>query len=236
MGIRNTALGGGSNWADDEIMLAADMNATMNAAYDQLNKNTMFWLNASNRTIYDDGNTGSVIGSLWTVTGSAIYQNTNFAGGAGSEIKIGPTSGTSTHSILSSGLTANRSYHMNYWFVASGIAVSAGALSTSYGRLKFLINDSSDVTQSKEIVVHQASHHADAGTSSASRQWGDILVVNTAANTYDVYSGGSKICAGQTTQTGSLKVGFSIDGQWTLTTAVNSELHVDNVVYSKTSA
>jgi hypothetical protein len=205
MAIRNTNLGGATNWTDPEVLYSADLNDTITAMANWAKTLTAFWLNADLRTLFDDfsGYTtdAAVPGTKWTLTTSTtggdrtptfITRGSTNAGGTNKEgeLDCSNTYGASrscTGSVKTVGLTANKHKYMKIYTSISH--ASGSSAPTTVGYLKVSFDKDSTTTT---INIDGGDSNSQVTTQVASILT-SITVIAKGSNQYDCYVGGKLV-------------------------------------------
>lgn len=190
MAIRNALLGG-SDWVDDEVLYAADLDDTLDVMVNWAKTLTAFWLNPNLRTLYDDfsGYTtdAAVPTTLWTYTSSANSSwKTRASTNAGGSLKEGELllsglmSISESASVKAIGLTPNKHKYMKIYSSMSGSDSSAY---TTYSYVSF------DNFSTSHNINFVSTNQGSASSSC----WTIILVIAKGSNEYDCYIGGKLV-------------------------------------------
>ena len=178
----------------------------------------IWYLDSDSYEVYDDFTSGTISATLWTQSGTATFSTsaTTNAGGVSPEAKIACAGGQDGY-LLTKLLTANKHYFARIYCNSSISVGGAGGGSNAY----VLIGSS----YSDPVFSHSRGASSAVGCSANAVM--NVLVVNTATDTYDVYVGGKKVLSDQSTATPQLRLRTRTTGTATM------NMYFDDVRYSK---
>lgn len=217
MAIKNT-LFGGTDWNDAEVLETVDVNDTFDAAYNKIIEKTTFWNDSEWFTVYDSF-AASVAAGKWDISGTVAWSNTSNAGGdASGEAKLTQVAGTiSSSHIISNALPQNKNA---YHFKGRVLTVAGNTGGNLHYILSFRERDGTNTTMWND---------GQQNTNVSKNFYFSILVLKTAADTYDVYMGGKMIV---TISDADLEIGLRISNSQTSANNGSATIFMDDVRYT----
>lgn len=208
MAIKNTNLGG-TDWIDNEVLEAADLNDTFDAIYEKVVSNPAFWLNSEFYDVYDDFSsytTGDNIASEnptnWTLTdnsdGSGASKVITFQ-----TVASTTAGGTTDEARIRAGATGGAASELRAKAVAKAINLTANK--HKFIRVNVSWNGSTNDPGARyrdvgmQVSFNKGANYDKGIFDSGDSVWKldgaltEILVVAKGSNEYDCYIGGKLI-------------------------------------------